>query len=73
MSDDEFVSDLAPEEADRFWLWLNRSEIVDGKFQPSELERVNMLLASLPNEPEPGRNDKCPCNSGLKFKKCCGK
>lgn len=19
----------------------------------------------------PGRNDKCPCNSGLKFKKCC--
>ena len=18
-----------------------------------------------------GRNDKCPCNSGLKFKKCC--
>lgn len=20
-----------------------------------------------------GRNDPCPCNSGLKFKKCCGK
>jgi len=20
---------------------------------------------------EIGRNDKCPCNSGLKFKKCC--
>ncbi|HCE3278241.1 SEC-C metal-binding domain-containing protein [Vibrio parahaemolyticus] len=19
-----------------------------------------------------GRNEKCPCNSGLKFKKCCG-
>ncbi|WP_158972709.1 SEC-C metal-binding domain-containing protein [Paraglaciecola sp. L3A3] len=19
-----------------------------------------------------GRNDLCPCNSGLKFKKCCG-
>lgn len=22
---------------------------------------------------KPGRNDPCPCNSGLKFKKCCGK
>lgn len=20
-----------------------------------------------------GRNDLCPCSSGLKFKKCCGK
>lgn len=20
-----------------------------------------------------GRNDPCPCGSGLKFKKCCGK
>ncbi|MBX3680834.1 MAG: SEC-C domain-containing protein, partial [Rhodocyclaceae bacterium] len=20
----------------------------------------------------PGRNDPCPCGSGLKFKKCCG-
>ncbi len=22
---------------------------------------------------KPGRNDSCPCNSGLKFKRCCGK
>ena len=21
----------------------------------------------------PGRNDPCPCGSGKKFKKCCGK
>jgi uncharacterized protein YecA (UPF0149 family) len=21
----------------------------------------------------PGRNDPCPCGSGLKYKKCCGK
>ncbi|MBU2644703.1 SEC-C domain-containing protein [bacterium] len=21
---------------------------------------------------KPGRNDSCPCGSGLKYKKCCG-
>lgn len=24
-------------------------------------------------KPKSGRNDPCPCGSGLKFKKCCGK
>ena len=24
-------------------------------------------------EPKVGRNDPCPCGSGRKFKKCCGK
>lgn len=24
-------------------------------------------------EPKVGRNDMCPCGSGLKYKKCCGK
>ena len=24
-------------------------------------------------EKEPGRNDPCPCGSGKKYKKCCGK
>ncbi|MFH1493977.1 MAG: YchJ family metal-binding protein [Pseudomonadota bacterium] len=24
-------------------------------------------------KPKSGRNDTCPCGSGLKFKKCCGK
>lgn len=23
-------------------------------------------------QPKIGRNDPCPCNSGRKFKKCCG-
>ena len=33
-------------------------------------------LASLPHEkkyPGTGRNDPCPCNSGKKYKRCCGK
>jgi uncharacterized protein YecA (UPF0149 family) len=25
------------------------------------------------NSPKIGRNDPCSCNSGKKFKKCCGK
>jgi preprotein translocase subunit SecA len=24
-----------------------------------------------PNTPKPGRNDPCPCGSGIKYKKCC--
>lgn len=24
-------------------------------------------------EPKIGRNDPCPCGSGLKYKNCCGK
>lgn len=24
-------------------------------------------------EKKPNRNDPCPCSSGLKYKKCCGK
>ena len=25
------------------------------------------------DEPKVGRNEPCPCGSGLKYKKCCGK
>ena len=25
------------------------------------------------SDKKPGRNDPCPCGSGLKYKKCCGK
>lgn len=44
-------------------------------------EQVTKLIVQLPNSfmPTPkqkkknriGRNDKCPCGSGLKFKRCC--
>lgn len=29
--------------------------------------------APMPKQKEPGRNDPCPCGSGKKYKKCCGK
>ena len=28
---------------------------------------------NVPSKAKTGRNDKCPCGSGLKYKKCCGK
>ena len=34
-----------------------------------ETKKVDPLSA----EAAPGRNDPCPCGSGKKYKKCCGK
>ena len=38
---------------------------IDGQIQNSEPYRRE--------EPKVGRNDPCPCGSGKKYKKCCGK
>ncbi|MBM7070738.1 SEC-C domain-containing protein [Shewanella sp. 202IG2-18] len=45
-------------------------------------EASNTPITDMPNfpsspiireSPKVGRNDPCPCGSGKKFKKCCGK
>ncbi|MFY9345685.1 MAG: SEC-C metal-binding domain-containing protein [Planctomycetota bacterium] len=33
--------------------------------------RIPRPAAKPANAPKPGRNDTCPCGSGLKYKKCC--
>ena len=38
-----------------------------------DLERLQNPVAPVRVEQKTGRNDPCPCNSGKKFKKCCGK
>jgi len=38
--------------------------LVDGKVMPPK--------QVVRTEPKTGRNDPCPCDSGKKFKKCCG-
>jgi uncharacterized protein YecA (UPF0149 family) len=50
------------------------------KARPKEdVEAEEKLIKETPKvEPiqaaqEPGRNDPCPCGSGKKYKKCCGK
>ena len=44
--------------------------------KPEDVTQLELLL----NPPQPkiaekkiGRNDPCPCGSGTKYKKCCGK
>ncbi|HOQ80169.1 MAG TPA: SEC-C metal-binding domain-containing protein, partial [Candidatus Cloacimonadota bacterium] len=38
----------------------------DNKPEPAKIQPVK-------NAEKVGRNDPCPCGSGLKYKKCCGK
>lgn len=38
-----------------------------------EIETPNLLTGSLAENMRIGRNDPCPCKSGLKYKKCCGR
>lgn len=61
---------------------------IDGRFDRKR-EKEDRIKAGLPTEDEPalpppvepirkekqevGRNDPCPCGSGKKYKKCCGK
>ena len=57
----------------------------DGKtafsFRMPSLERIDFVeqaknlpkTKSLPPSSKVGRNDPCPCGSGKKYKKCCGR
>ena len=52
----------------------NRWYFVDGKTQgPEGDEEQAPLVPFVRDSPKVGRNDPCPCGSGMKFKKCCGR
>ncbi len=38
-----------------------------------ELYKKQKASGTIVKDKEPGRNDACPCGSGKKYKKCCGK
>ena len=38
-----------------------------------DLERLQNPVTTVKVDQKTGRNDPCPCGSGKKFKKCCGK
>lgn len=45
---------------------------IEGKKIPKHLRPVNIPLTPRQRETKKiGRNDKCPCGSGIKYKKCC--
>lgn len=39
----------------------------------AEIEKAYKKSKTVVKEKTPGRNDSCPCGSGKKYKKCCGK
>ena len=45
-------------------------EAGEWKFEDGELVGESPVVRE---EPKVGRNDPCPCGSGKKYKKCCGK
>jgi hypothetical protein len=50
----------------KIWSYNSKMEGELRKYRSRKLEQ------SLASGKKPGRNDSCPCNSGLKYKKCCG-
>ncbi|MBI4975294.1 preprotein translocase subunit SecA [Candidatus Peregrinibacteria bacterium] len=58
----------------------DRKSILDNTQKSSSNENPMIVKTSsshqqtqTPKHPEAGRNDPCPCESGKKYKKCCGK
>ena len=76
---DPLITDLA-----KAMSWMQCFHNNEGYDKPSEPETDSEqdMLASLPDEytlapvrrttPKIGRNERCPCGSGKKYKKCCG-
>lgn len=62
-----------------FWVQVAREEDVEQLEQKQRKQRLVFNLAGddVPQQPvrsdKVGRNDPCPCGSGKKYKKCCGK
>ncbi len=50
------------------WVYSQKESRIE--IQKDEPERAKTFVR---DQPKVGRNDPCPCNSGKKFKKCCGK
>ncbi|MDR1800964.1 MAG: SEC-C domain-containing protein [Lachnospiraceae bacterium] len=56
------------------WLYnLPEWEPIYSEDERKALYRAQKESGTVRKEKEPGRNDPCPCGSGLKYKKCCGK
>lgn len=56
--------------------WLYEMEIWDSLILPErrkELYTEQKKSGTLVKDKKVGRNDPCPCKSGLKYKRCCGK
>ena len=50
-----------------------RQMVIEIRQMKSEVREEREKAKQLGLDQKVGRNDKCPCGSGKKFKKCCGK
>ena len=58
----------------RMWVYCGYTAIEMKKLALSEMSKKKAINAKIPFiSKKIGRNDPCPCGSGLKYKKCCGK
>ncbi|SHK91265.1 YecA family protein [Fibrobacter sp. UWEL] len=59
----------------RLWVTYGNSpdELSPSRDSSFGLQNVKPSAPFVLSSPKVGRNDPCPCGSGLKFKKCCGK
>ncbi len=56
------------------WLYtLPQWEAILSEERRAELYKIEKTSKTLVKPPKVGRNDPCPCGSGKKYKKCCGK
>lgn len=66
----QIVLDILSEMANSTRLWSNNGRTPNEIFELYERPRLNKLPSKTAKT---GRNDLCPCGSGKKYKKCCGR
>ena len=54
-------------------LWVNNGHTPNELFEKFERKALRPLPANQAKTKKIGRNDLCPCGSGKKYKKCCGR
>jgi len=60
--------------AEADWLYnLPQWDSILSKEKRKEIKTAYNTTKTVVKEKAPGRNDPCPCGSGKKYKKCCGK
>lgn len=64
------VLDILSRMANSTRLWSNNGYTPDEMFEQYERKRLKKLPAK---KVKIGRNDPCPCGSGKKYKRCCGR
>ena len=70
---DDFTGEyiIGPEDED--WSWGDDLDDDEFEIEDYDIDSFDKKLVPLVKPPKIGRNDPCPCGSGKKYKKCCGK